>query len=73
MRRREIFRRFAHLRHIDHVYRLAPELVEYIRENTVPWTGEDARALGLHLHPGRRPTPPPITNGLEGRLKRRRG
>lgn len=69
---RAIAVRFAHLKVEEHLFRLGPDLVEFIAEQTVEWTGDDATAIGCRKDraEGREV---PVSNGLAGRLRRRSG
>jgi hypothetical protein len=72
---RELFRRFEHLRYTDrfyfgrHVFLGGPELLDFMRERTVPWKRREAKALGMHRE--KRPMVA-ASPGLAGRLKARR-
>ncbi len=72
---RAIAERFAHLKVEDHVFRLGPELVEFMAEHTTAWTGENAAAIGVERPRGRtsETRQAPVSQGLAGRLRRRSG
>ena len=69
---REFARRFAHLAFLDHIFTGTVELLDYIDEHFVPWTGENAIRIGA-TPPKRDPEDrvATLSQGLAGRVRAR--
>jgi hypothetical protein len=68
---REFAKRFGDLMILDHVFHASEELVAYIAEHTVPWTGDHATRLGMPQPVGRGPLHPD-PKAMADHLARRR-